>query len=269
METGVAEKLIQLNLEFYKNVAKEFSASRQYFQPGWQQFWKKISLGKSKLAISANLKIFDLGCGNGRFLDFLQKHLVKFQYLGIDGNLELLKIARQRFLQNGPQQVKDISFLQKNIFVYKNWLPVVHQKYGNFDVIVCFAVLHHIPGYQNRFLQLQNLAELLNPKGFLIFSLWNFIGETHLREHIIPWKDSGLQISKKQLESHDFLLTWGNDLKNLRYCHNFAESEIAKLIEQLTKKTLHADRKGLKLIHYFRADGRNGDLNHYLVFQVN
>ena len=261
MEPAIVKKLTLLNQDFYKNVAREFSATREFFQPGWQRFWKKITCVKSSLALSANLKILDIGCGNGRFLDFLQMQIKNFQYLGIDGNPELLKIANKRLLTKDNLQINNIRFLQKNISADDNWLKGFKNKYGLFDIIVCFALLHHIPGFQNRLLLLQNLRKLLIPGGYLALSLWNFESDARFLEHIISWKDSDLQISVKQLESQDFLLTWGNNMKTLRYCHNFTKGEANRIVSQLTGKgRQHSD--------YFKADGKNGDLNHYLIFQA-
>ena len=44
-----------------------------------------------------------------------------------------------------------------------------------------------------------------------------------------------------------------------RYCHSFADSEIESLIADVANCALLVDR--------FKADGRTGDSNEYLVFR--
>lgn len=64
----------------------------------------------------------------------------------------------------------------------------------------------------------------------------------------------------QQFNEGDYLLGWRNLPGVYRYCHSFSDEEIDSLA------TLVADRA--KCVARFRADGRTGSLNEYLVLQV-
>src|SRR5579859_6490384 len=87
MTSQTIRRLNRLNQQFYGQVAADFSQTREQPWSGWQQL---IPLLQQKKPHS----ILDLGCGNGRFGEFLQKHLSDFRYHGIDNNENLLQIAK-------------------------------------------------------------------------------------------------------------------------------------------------------------------------------
>lgn len=64
----------------------------------------------------------------------------------------------------------------------------------------------------------------------------------------------------QQFNEGDYLLGWRNLPGVYRYCHSFSDEEIDSLV------TLVADKA--KCVARFRADGRTGSLNEYLVLQV-
>lgn len=64
----------------------------------------------------------------------------------------------------------------------------------------------------------------------------------------------------QQFNEGDYLLGWRNLPGVYRYCHSFSDEEIDSLV------TLVADKA--KCVARFRADGRTGGLNEYLVLQV-
>ena len=66
-------------------------------------------------------------------------------------------------------------------------------------------------------------------------------------------------LSLAELEDGDYLLGWNDVPGAYRYCHSFADSEIESLIADVANCALLVDR--------FKADGRTGDSNEYLVFR--
>ena len=62
------------------------------------------------------------------------------------------------------------------------------------------------------------------------------------------------------LDANDYLLGWQQTQGVFRYCHHFAEEEVKALVASVSDVAQLAD--------CFRADGRTGNLNEYLVFRV-
>lgn len=251
MHPKLQKELVSLNKSFYSKVATHFSRSRQYSWAGWDK-----SLAFLSTQGFNPHSILDVGCGNGRFLDFLADKFVQFSYVGIDNSEKLLADAKQshRNHQNNHLASK-ISFQQIDITN-----PIELEKIpGNFDLIVMMAVLHHIPGAKSRELLLKAITEKLNPEGILILTTWNFLTEPSLAKKIISWDKFSIKPKelKKELEQGDYLLDWNSDNTLLRYCHYFEAGEINTLIADLP----------LQILLEFESDGRNGKLNSYFVLR--
>ena len=61
------------------------------------------------------------------------------------------------------------------------------------------------------------------------------------------------------LEEGDYLLDW--DKSGLpRYCHYFSDEEIEKLIKDMRKHSI-------EVLTEYSADGKEGDLNKYLILK--
>lgn len=238
MRHTTINQLNQLNQDFYRQNNQSFSATRQSPWPGWKTSLKII--GKSKFN-----QIFDIGCGNGRFLDFLLTRQISFcNYLGVDFSKDLLTQAKQlESIRPG------IRFLHLNLL---DSLDLIDSKY---ELIVAFGVLHHIPSYQHRLKLLLNLKNMLAPKSYLILSFWQFVTDERFQSKLIAW-DSQPQIDQSDLEKHDYLLSWQNS-QTPRYCHHFTNHEIHQLADQLD----------LKQIANFHADGKTDQLNQYVIWE--
>ena len=94
MKTETITKLNALNADFYESIAVEFSNSRSYPWKGWNKVLDHIPIKK-------NLKVLDIGCGNGRFALFMQElYSGTFSYYGIDSDKKLLSIANSAVKTN-------------------------------------------------------------------------------------------------------------------------------------------------------------------------
>lgn len=238
MRLETIEKLNQLNQKFYDAETSDFDQTRQQAWTGWQIFWQEIS---SRLP--SPLSVLDVGCGNGRFYKFLQQQQLKFDYTGIDQSHKLINIAQKNF--------KDINFNRQDLL--SDWKSTLREK--NFDLIVLFGVMHHIPGEQNRRQLVKDLASLLTPAGFLVISIWDFLQHQRFLQKLVdPIK---LGINKNELENNDFLMNWGKDPVLLRYCHYLDKQEELDLLVD----------SNLKIIKNFYADGKTSNLNRYLVLK--
>jgi len=124
---------------------------------------------------------------------------------------------------------------------------------GAFDWIILRAVLHHIPGYTNRYALLRQTASLLDVKGRILVANWQFLEIPRLRRRVLPWSEIGL--APWQVEPGDYLLDWKRDGYGRRYVHLVTESETLAL----------ADDSKMIAVDMFRADGHTNDLTLYAI----
>jgi len=232
MKPYTIKQLNQINQKFYLQEAASFDKTRQNSQPGWEMLWNLV---KDKLP--RNIRILDVGCGNGRFGQFLSGVNNTVEYVGIDNNRYLLDQAKQ----NLKGKVK-AELIKQDVIL--NDLKV----YGQFDLVVAFGVWHHIPGRIFRQKWVEKLGEWVKPNGYLGLSIWQFGKDDRFikrrAEKQIP-----------NLETNDFLLKW-QDSDHLRYCHATNKAEVRDLVEKIS----------LKLVDNFEADGKSGRLGRYLLW---
>lgn len=240
MTDAVIETLNRLNQDFYDKIGIYFDNSRQYSWNGWERILSKIKEDGLKTE-----KILDLGCGNGRFASFLKDNLnSEFCYKGIDSNFFLLNKAEQTFGKND-----NISFVQSDVLFDDM------DKSDKYDLIAVFGVMHHIPSFKKRVQFLSYCRNLLNEGGILTISLWNFVDDARISKKKAEWSEIGL--NRSDIDENDYLLTWDRGERALRYCHYFSENEQEILVEN----------GGLKLLVRFNAEGKDGNLNTYLVLE--
>ena len=84
MNSTTAQRLLEINREFYNRFGDQFSATRQRLQPGVRKILETIQ---------ADVSVLDLGCGNGHFLRELNRRGHKAALLGVDFSLPLLRDA--------------------------------------------------------------------------------------------------------------------------------------------------------------------------------
>jgi len=239
MDETTCSALTELNRQFYAGFADDFARTRR----GWPLGFERIL---PHLRSAAN--VLDIGCGNGRLLTFLTEHGWHGRYLGIDSSAGLLAAAEHN-LELKPAEA---SFLTADL-LNSGWAEVL----AGFapDVITCLAVLHHIPGAAHRERLVAECAELLDPGGTLVLSVWQFLSSSRLRSRILPWSTVGLQ--NEDVDPEDYLLSWGEGAAGHRYCAAIDEETLCAL-------THHA---GLATVATFYADGHEGNLSLYGVFR--
>ncbi len=239
MRESVRQRLLSINHEFYEQFGASFSGTRFGAQPGWDRI---IHYFPKRGAV------LDLGCGNGRLALYLEGRLEQVRYVGLEGSAMLLAIARKQ-----TENLKHISteFFQVDLST-SEW----HRESHHFDVVTALAVLHHIPGFEQRKRFIRAASGCLKPGGVLILSNWRFMQNPRMRRKLLPWAAAGL--SQDDVEPGDFLLDWKKDGEGMRYAHQIDETEIKML----------AESANLTIAEQFVADGRDRDLSLYSVLQT-
>jgi SAM-dependent methyltransferase len=231
-------RLLDLNRTFYQTFATQFSITRQRLQGGVLRILETIQPEAS---------VLDLGCGNGELARALARRGHQGPYVGLDLSAGLLAEARR----NAPEHMP-ITFIQADLAA-PGWelrLPA-----AAFEVILAFAVLHHIPGAQLRRQILRQVWAQLSPAGRFVHSEWQFLNSPRLRARLQPWEKCGLTAA--EVDPGDYLLDWRRGGQGFRYVHLFTISELATL----------AAETGFTSLETFFSDGEEGKLGLYQIWK--
>lgn len=201
MKEKETTKILEFVKKDYSNTSKEFDERRQ---TPWKEF--KLFLRY----IKNNDKIADIGCGNGRFLDFL-KNKRKVRYTGIDITENLINIAKKRYAG---------TFLVKNAFD-------TGLENNEFDTTVCIATLHHIPSKKLRKKTIREMNRITKNEGYFIISVWNLYRKKFIKYFIQSLYKS--IISGFYKSPKDLYIPWGSK-STLRYFYALSQKELEKLL---------------------------------------
>jgi 2-polyprenyl-3-methyl-5-hydroxy-6-metoxy-1,4-benzoquinol methylase len=238
MDASIAERLIEINREFYTRFGESFSATRRRLQPGVRRVLGMLQGEES---------ILDLGCGNGELARALADRGHRGPYLGLDFSPPLLRDAESQpegfstnFMQADLTRPREIAEL---FLVNSNW-----------DVVTAFAVLHHIPSIDLRLDILRVVHRLLKTDGMFVHSNWQFLSSESLRARIQPWE--AVSLAESDVDAGDYLLDWRSGGHGLRYVHHYTEKELAD----------YASATGFNVVDTFYSDGAGGRLGLYQVW---
>lgn len=250
MKASVQSQLLALNRTFYATVAPAFDATRGGLPMGWQRLQPWVA-ALFPLRGDRPLRVADIGCGNGRFAWALAEWRARSDYIGVDLDSQLLDFARSH---SADLAAVDATFVQAD-FTSATWLQAAGLAAASFDLVTCFAALHHVPGYALRLQVMRDLATLLRPGGRLLLSSWQFLQSERFVRKQIAWQTIGLTAA--EVEPGDALLPWQPGAYAVRYVHQIDEAELLSL-------TADAGLQGLTT---YTADGKEGNLNLYAVLQ--
>jgi len=234
MHAAVAERLLQVNREFYQAFARPFAETRRRLQPGAAELVRNLP---------PDACVLDLGCGSGEVPRALARRLHRGAYLGIDDCDTLLDEARGCGLRQATFLLADLAA--------PGWPEHTHPPY---DCALALAVLHHLPGESRRSEFVGSVRSLLTAQGLFAFSVWQFQTSERLRRRIVPWE--AISLTAAQVDPGDFLLDWRHGGRGLRYVHAFDDTELAAL----------AGQAGFRPVRTFLSDGQGGRLGRYEVW---
>jgi len=208
MKKEYAENLLKKTKQDYNKIAPEFSATRY-------QIWEETKFLFNGYVMPGD-KVLDLGCGNGRFFEFLKDKDI--DYIGVDFSEKLIEIAKEKYPKIKFQVADALNLPSPNNY---------------FDKIYSIAVLHHIPSEKFRIQFFEEVRRILKPNGFFILTVWKTESKKNLNLFI---KNTALRLTGR-LEKGDTFRPWGNKDAE-RYFHYLSEKELTDLAERTKFKII-------------------------------
>lgn len=196
-------KIRDLVKKAYDSIASEFDQTRKVQWPEFHEFLEYVE---------NDVKVLDLGCGNGRVYDLLKSKDV--DYLGIDNSSGLIDRARENY-PKARFEIGDMVDLD---------LPD-----NSFDIIFSIASFHHIPGKKLRKQAVKEMHRVLKKDGILILTVWNLFQWKYLKCLMASILSFILHLGLKY-SWNDLWIKWGkHPIK--RYYHAFLPSELIRCFE--------------------------------------
>lgn len=205
MREKKAKKLHQEVKKTYDHIAGEFHNSRKHMVN---------DLNFLKPHLKAGQIIADIGCGNGRVVNFIETENVdKKVYTGIDNSEKLIEIAKKEH--------PDCNFLEGDFIN----LPLKNE---STDLIISIRAFHHLTSKKLRLQALEEMKRVLKKEGKAIITVWNL---WHLKNWNLLLKAFARSIyTFGSYSPKDTLVPWGQKIR--RYYHAFTTYELQKLVDK-------------------------------------
>ena len=251
MDRQTAAELLEINRRFYSEFGDAFAATRRRIQPG-------VSHVLESIPREVTSDWLDLGCGSGALGQIWAGQQRSGSYTGLDFSGPLLREAQKSIGGLSGEQLA-LNYVPGDL-MDPDWTGVLAG--ANFDGVLAFASLHHIPGRDNHLRLFRQIRSLLKPGGRFVFSVWQFQNSPKLMQRVQPWSKAG--ITEDRLEPGDTLLDWryalpdNKEKTGLRYVHLFNEDELTCL----------AAETGFSSADRFYSDGAEGNLALYMELKV-
>lgn len=271
MDEASAQSLVDLTRDFYAGNAASFSETRQAPWSGWDRVLEEAGVVRDNFGDA--MRIADIGCGNLRFEKMLVEGLegacradarpTTLHITCVDGNAAFLEEAVGLRACAGERAV--IETMRADIVesIVADGAGVLSRIKGC-DLVVCFALMHHIPMATWRQALLDALVDMAAPGGCIAVSFWCFsrddrlLGKAHEATDAIEER-FGLHLDRA---AGDYVMGWRDAQDSWRYCHDFAGDDITVMIESRIRRC-----GDIVEVARFAADGRGGDLNEYVILK--
>ncbi|MCK4524907.1 MAG: class I SAM-dependent methyltransferase [Candidatus Andersenbacteria bacterium] len=216
MQKNKPQKIIEKIRDDYDLIATEWDLSRNRASK------LKIDLISE---IETKNKVLDIGCGNGLMAPFILEKGAFYFGLDISGNL--IKIARKKY-------AKEIKNGQTNFFAGQATdLPFENKE---FDFIISFAALHHIPSEELRKKFFEEIKRISKPSAKVKITVWNLLSD---------WANDRFNIASQLAgkQSGDVVVPWKATKGKIvdRYMHQFSREELLLLAKNAGFKNIKID----------------------------
>lgn len=264
MDERTVRVLARVTGEFYERNASSFELTRRGAWPGWERV--RALMGVDAAPHDAPFTLLDVGCGNLRFERFIAEACP-----GLSLAVHVVDNCAPLALAGLAAVSGEVAFHPCDVvdaLLDGAGLPAVPPC----DAAVAFGLMHHLPGQQLRTAFARALCAAVHPGGVVAFSLWRFLEEPSLRERADASHEQALcelherlgaasaQQAAALFDEGDRMVGWQNRPGAYRYCHSFSAQDVDELVAAVSQRATVLDR--------FTADGRNGELNAYVVLQV-
>lgn len=134
--------------------------------PGYNWRWNWLAAHAfctGRKPLQENIRILDVGCGTGVGTEYLVHLNPQAEVIGVDLSAAAIDIARERCRRSGADRVE---FHHLSLYDIKQ-IP------GQFDLVNCVGVLHHLP---DPIRGLQAIAPKLAPSGLMHIFVYAALG---------------------------------------------------------------------------------------------
>lgn len=213
MNKNNSQKIIEKIRDDYDLIATEWDFSRN-----------RASKLKTNLIsdIEPGNNVLDIGCGNGLIVPFILEK--RAFYFGLDISENLIEIAKGKY----TKEIKN----KKAKFVVGSAAELPF-KNKEFDFVISFAVLHHIPSEKLRKRFFEEIKRVSKPSAKVKIIVWNLLSDwANDRFNIVS------QLAGKQ--SGDVVVPWKATEDKIidRYVHQFSEEELLFLAKNTGFKNI-------------------------------
>lgn len=172
------EKIIKTYQD--KEGAEKFDEKRSstYGQRWHNDYERDLVIDSIKNSKNENLKILDVACGTGRFVNYLFKTDKSIEYHGIDTSDELLKQLKRKTGEN------------KKVNIYCDDASKLPFKDETFDIVYSFHLLWHLKK-EEQIPIIKEIIRVTKKKGIIILDVYNknFIYDKIIRKKPAPGKE--------------------------------------------------------------------------------
>ena len=137
----------------YDIIANDFSKTRAYV-------WKCVKQFIDNIHLDASTTVMEVGCGNGKNLDYLFKHgFTKDAIHSLDSCHVFVNMVRNKGYNCSLELAQNIDRIYPS---------------NHFDYLLCIAVIHHLPTEEERIDTITKCITLLKKGGRVLFTAWAF-----------------------------------------------------------------------------------------------
>lgn len=163
-----------VNKKTYNAIAIEFSETRAYV---WRCV-KDFTIFINSLLKDSKPNILEIGCGNGKNMEYLNKNISKeYNIIGIDNCEKFIEICKNKHLLTLNCNSDLMPFLNES-----------------FDFILCIAMFHHLLTLEDRNSTFNEILRVMKNDSYGILTCWSTIqpekSNFKFKEgiNIVPWK---------------------------------------------------------------------------------
>jgi SAM-dependent methyltransferase len=147
--------------------------------PGFNWRWNWLAAYNfctGQKPVKQNIRILDAGCGTGVSTEYLVHLNPHAQVTGIDLSAGALAVAKERCQKSGVAAVDSVE--TSRVEFHHLSLYDADQLEGEFDLINCVGVLHHLP---DPIRGIQSLAKKLAPGGLMHIFVYGELGRWEIK----------------------------------------------------------------------------------------